>query len=46
MGGRRAEHTQDFMISRNLGVLHSFDEVFVDLVPEVTQILPKVTPDP
>ena len=43
---RRAEQTQDFVIFRNFGVLQIFVEVFVDLVPKVAQILPKVAPNP
>ena len=35
VGGPRAEQTQDFVIFRNFGVLHIFDDVFVDLVPKV-----------
>ena len=46
VGGRRAEQTQDFVIFRKCGVLHIFGEVFVDLVPKVAQILPKVAPNP
>ena len=46
VGGRRAEQTQDFVIFRNVGVLHIFGEVFVDLVPKVAQILQKVAPNP
>ena len=46
VGGPRAEQTQDFGICRNFGVLHIFGEVFVDLVPKVAQILPKVAPNP
>ena len=46
VGGLRVEQTQDFGICRNVGVLHIFDEVFVDLVPKVAQILPKVAPNP
>ena len=44
---RRVEQTQDFVISRFFeGGLQIFDEVFVDLVPKVAQILPKVAPNP
>ena len=34
------------MICRNFEGLHIFGEVFVDLVPKVAQILPKVAPNP
>ena len=46
VGGRRVEQTQDFGICRKFWVLHIFGEVFVDLVPKVAQILPKVAPNP
>ena len=44
--GPRAEQTQDFGIFRNVEGLRIFGEVFVDLVPKVAQILPKVAPNP
>ena len=44
--GRRVEKNQDFVIFRFFGILHIFGEVFVDLVPKVAQILPKVAPNP
>ena len=44
VGGRRVEQTQDFGICRFVEGLHIFGEVFVDLVPKVAQILPKVAP--
>ena len=46
VGGRRAEQTQDFGFCSFFLVLHIFGEVFVDLVPKVAQILPKVVPNP
>ena len=46
VGGSRVEQTQDFVIFEQNWILHSFDEVFVDLVPKVAQILPKVAPNP
>ena len=46
VGGRRVEQTQDFGICRNFEGLRIFGEVFVDLVPKVAQILPKVAPNP
>ena len=46
VGGPRVEQTQDCVICRNFEGLHIFGEVFVDLVPKVAQILPKVAPNP
>ena len=46
VGGRRVEQTQDCGFCSFFGVLHIFGEVFVDLVPKVAQILPKVAPNP
>ena len=46
VGGPRAEQTQDFVIFSFVVVLRIFGEVFVDLVPKVAQILPKVAPTP
>ena len=46
VGGPRAEQTQDFVIFRKIEGLRIFGEVFVDLVPKVAQILPKVAPNP
>jgi len=37
VGAPRVERTRDFVIFRNLWVLHIVAEVFVDLVPEVAQ---------
>ena len=47
VGGPRVEQTQDFGFCRFFEGLHDiFGEVFVDLVPKVAQILPKVPPNP
>ena len=46
VGGRRVEQTQGFGLFRKHEGLHMFREVFVDLVPKVAQILPKVAPNP
>ena len=46
VGGRCVEQTQDFLICIFFEGLHIFGEVFVDLVPKVAQILPKVAPNP